>query len=581
MAAPEGERRSRQVRIFTAERVPLVVPAAGLGERAIAAIVDAVVLLLWVIAALFLYTFLGRSDLEEDFSNATHWTYAIVVGGFFAAVVFYDVVGDVIFDGRTLGKRLVGLRVIDAMGRPPDLLTSVLRNVLRLVDLLPLGYGVGAVTLFWTGNKRLGDLVADTIVIHEQHETPSLFFEVSNACGSLVVPPPAWSDADVARAVDFVWRSRGLAAGPTEALCARVLASLPVVGGSPALARARLAAGVVALSARGGLAAQLAALDAAERDVRLALASFFDVRAVPWTTTRDRLALLPIDAGDAVDTAARAAAAALLQGTRRQVPLRWLQPLSLMLLAVERLRRPPRGSKLARLRTFFGHDVPLAVFQERENIGRVAVIFSVAAAFGFALGWLDGDAARALMGDDLASAVDGGANWTNAIEQTGSYVQTSVEVIFNNVGVGLRVFALGIFGGVASMLGVAHNGITLGAVMGYATQLHTEGTLARFLIAHAPVELTMMCVAGAAGLCLGRAIVRPGHRSRLAALRQEGAQGLRLVSFASVGFLVIGTVEGFVSPGQHFPWLVNASVGVLLWLLFLAWVLSASHAARR
>jgi uncharacterized membrane protein SpoIIM required for sporulation len=245
--------------------------------------------------------------------------------------------------------------------------------------------------------------------------------------------------------------------------------------------------------------------------------------------------------------------------------------LSLALLDVERRRRPPPAAMGRRIRHFLGVDVPAAVWAERLNVLRAAAVLGLGAAVGFGLALADADVARALVGDDLAGEIEAGAAWTDRIAATDAYASTSLNVIVNNVGVGLRVFALGVLGGVATLLGVVMNGLTLGAVFGYATRLHTEATLARFIVAHGPVELAMICVAGAAGLGLSRAVLSPGHRLRLAALREEGARGLRLITFATVGFVVIGTVEGFVSPGRHFPLFVNAGVGVLLGLLFFGW----------
>src|SRR6185503_1912174 len=117
----------------------------------------------------------------------------------------------------------------------------------------------------------------------------------------------------------------------------------------------------------------------------------------------------------------------------------------------------------------------------------------------------DADVARFLISEDLARLVERGANWTDAIEQDGSYAQASVQIIFNNVFVGLRVFALGLLGGVATVLGLLSNGVQIGATFGYALKVGTAGTLLKFICAHEPVELTMVSVAGAAGMCLGRA----------------------------------------------------------------------------
>jgi len=558
------------VRLLTAERVPLLLPAAGLGERAIASCIDALLLLFLFIALLFVYTFWGRGDLEQDVSQATAWTAALVGLGLLATLVLYDVTFDVLGGGRTPGKRLVGLRVVDATGRAPDLLTSLLRNLLRLVDMLPIGYGTGVVVLFFTGTRRFGDLVAGTVVIHERTRGRHMVDLLERARGSLTVAPPPWSDDDVLRAVDFVGRTEGLDATAADALCARVLAGLPAVSGEGAAARARLAAAVVFLADEGGMAARLRRL----RDVEKALRAALDVlqgRAAPAVGD---------DVGERVDAAARAAASELLAATRRDVPARLLESLSLLLLESDRARRPPAPPASRRLQRFFAVDIPTAVWGERANVVRVAGVLAVAAGAGFVAGALDADVARALLGDDLAVEIERGAMWTDAIEREGNFAATSLSIIANNVGVGLRVFALGVLGGIAALIGVAHNGVALGAVFGYATQLGTQGTLMRFIVAHGPVELSMICVAGAAGLCLGRAVVSPGRRSRLRALREEGARGVRLVAFATVGFLVVGTVEGFVSPGQHFPFVVNVGVGVVLWVLFFGWARSASVDAR-
>lgn len=70
--------------------------------------------------------------------------------------------------GRTLGKRLVQIQVAGPDGEPPSLRASVLRNVLRLVDWLPLFYAVGiVVALASDRSQRLGDRVADTVVLRQ------------------------------------------------------------------------------------------------------------------------------------------------------------------------------------------------------------------------------------------------------------------------------------------------------------------------------------------------------------------------------------------------------------------------------
>jgi len=85
----------------------------------------------------------------------------------FALMWAYWVVCEVWLGGQTLGKRALGLRVVNADGTPVTWLPSVVRNLLRAVDALPGVYGVGlASTLIDPYGRRLGDIVAGTMVIH-------------------------------------------------------------------------------------------------------------------------------------------------------------------------------------------------------------------------------------------------------------------------------------------------------------------------------------------------------------------------------------------------------------------------------
>ena len=141
--------------IETPEGVSLRLHAAGPVPRAQAWIVDLLVQGCVVVAALMVLGVLGRAG--------TGLALLIV----FASLWAYDVVCEVWFGGQTLGKRAMSLRVVNADGTPVTLLPSVLRNLLRVVDMLPGAYGVGlASTLADAHFRRIGDIVAGTMVVH-------------------------------------------------------------------------------------------------------------------------------------------------------------------------------------------------------------------------------------------------------------------------------------------------------------------------------------------------------------------------------------------------------------------------------
>ena len=162
-----------QIAIVTPEGVALTLTLAGLGSRAIALILD------WLVRLpmLIVLAIIGAgSDVGL----------IIEIIGLFAVVYIYDVAFEVLAAGRTPGKRWTSLRVLRADGRPEGLGASAVRNVIRLVDFLPLVYVIGAASIITTTrNQRLGDLGADTIVVREPRglkpPDPSL---------RAVMPPP-------------------------------------------------------------------------------------------------------------------------------------------------------------------------------------------------------------------------------------------------------------------------------------------------------------------------------------------------------------------------------------------------------
>jgi RDD family protein len=94
---------------------------------------------------------------------------AIVIVLSFLVVFGYDVAFETLASGRTPGKRAAGLRVVRLGGEPPGFLAAAIRNLLRLIDLLPAFYAIGALCILVTArNQRLGDLAAGTLVVRER-----------------------------------------------------------------------------------------------------------------------------------------------------------------------------------------------------------------------------------------------------------------------------------------------------------------------------------------------------------------------------------------------------------------------------
>jgi uncharacterized RDD family membrane protein YckC len=148
--------------VSTPERVSFEYQVAGLGTRGIAQILDLLIVTGLLIAVGFLAA--GAAGFTQS-STLAILTFAF--GAFF--VVFgYFWASEALFSGQTLGKRAFRLRVVGDRGEPLTWMQAGIRNVVRIVDFLPYGYGVGVVVLFANGRgKRLGDLAAGTIVVKD------------------------------------------------------------------------------------------------------------------------------------------------------------------------------------------------------------------------------------------------------------------------------------------------------------------------------------------------------------------------------------------------------------------------------
>ncbi len=107
---------------------------------------------------------------------AADWAAAVGILAFFAISIAYGIVLEWRWRGQTLGKRVVGLRVIDAQGLRLQLPQIAVRNLLRAVDMAPLLYLTGGIAALVTRKcQRLGDLAANTVVAHERRwDTPDL-----------------------------------------------------------------------------------------------------------------------------------------------------------------------------------------------------------------------------------------------------------------------------------------------------------------------------------------------------------------------------------------------------------------------
>lgn len=155
--------------IDTPENVAFDYDVAGIGSRFLAALIDTILIILVqviLVGGVLLITNLALDDVS---STVSAWVAGIL--GLVSFVFFWGfyIFFEILWNGQTPGKRIVGLRVIRVDGTPVAVSEVIIRNLVRIIDFMPIAYGVGVVTMFInTNSRRVGDLAAGTLVVHDR-----------------------------------------------------------------------------------------------------------------------------------------------------------------------------------------------------------------------------------------------------------------------------------------------------------------------------------------------------------------------------------------------------------------------------
>lgn len=150
----------RVLSIDTPENVVFGYELAGLGSRFLAAVVDSFIIVVLLLFLTITQLAIANAALANDIS-ATAWVFAIFILLDFITIWAYYIVFELVWNGQSPGKRLTKLRVMQAEGRPVTLTGSMLRNLVRFIDFLPIFYGVGVIAMFISKqSRRLGILPA-------------------------------------------------------------------------------------------------------------------------------------------------------------------------------------------------------------------------------------------------------------------------------------------------------------------------------------------------------------------------------------------------------------------------------------
>jgi uncharacterized membrane protein SpoIIM required for sporulation len=225
------------------------------------------------------------------------------------------------------------------------------------------------------------------------------------------------------------------------------------------------------------------------------------------------------------------------------------------------------GSALLAL---FRDEIPDVVRWLTPHIAWATMIFVLTVCAGDWLVRTYPDLIGLFASPDLIATVERGRLWTEGILNIVPSPVLSLQILTNNVVVSLFAYCAGVVFGLGTLYILGLNGLMLGAVFAFASLHGLGGALFRFIVPHGCVELSVMCLSGAAGAAVGEALIRPSLGSRMESFRVAALRSGKLLIACAVLLVGSGIIEGYISPRAHFPLWARLALGMGYWFFMIA-----------
>ncbi len=574
---PAPPQFTRRLEVETPENVTLDLELAGLGSRALAALIDLAILGAWALAVVV------ASSALALFGNAGPMAAAITVLVLSLSFGAYFVLFEGLRNGQTPGKRLLGIRVVRQTGHPITMGAAVVRNVLRLADVLPPPVYLvgGALVALHPKGQRLGDMAAGTVVIRDRpQEATKAVFTAPEGAEQLALEAPELEEAEYHLLRRFHERLPSLdnrvRQRVAQQLTARLAGRYPIRDPDDftflaELYRQETSRREHGPGVRGGSRGTMA-----ERFVARQQPRWSEFHALASTVAKRGLNSLAAEQLPAFAARYREIAADLARARTYRADQATIQRLERLVSAGHNALYRDEHHTTRRLWQVLMRESPAAVVQAWPYVLIAFLAFAIPAVGGYAALRERPALAEEVLPDQMLRRADAGAarveegrKYFRAEGSSRPYVAT--YIISNNVRVAAACFAGGIFLGVGSLVLLAFNGVAMGTIGGHFANMGLFGYLMEFIVGHGVLELFAIWVAGAAGLLLGWSILVPGRLTRSEALVRSGRRAVRMIAATTLLLLLAGLIEGFLSAGDHdFGYRAAVSgASVVLLLLYL------------
>ncbi len=248
---------------------------------------------------------------------------------------------------------------------------------------------------------------------------------------------------------------------------------------------------------------------------------------------------------------------------------------SIASVAHQKIYKTKKESK-NRLITFFKTEFPLLFFNYQKELliaFSVFVFFSLVGAFSAAN---DIDFVRLILGDNYVNMTLENIQKGDpmAVYKKANEVDMFIGITFNNIKVAMYAFMLGILFAVGTLYVMMQNGIMLGSFLYFFYDKNLLWESSRTIWIHGTIEISVIVIAGCAGLVLGNGILFPATYSRLEAFKRSMKDGLKIMVSTIPFFIIAGFLEGFVTRHTEMPdWLAISIILISLSLIIFYYVI--------
>jgi len=219
--------------------------------------------------------------------------------------------------------------------------------------------------------------------------------------------------------------------------------------------------------------------------------------------------------------------------------------------------------------SFWRYEFPLFFYQYQKTLLYTFLIFMSAVIIGVVSTLNDDSFIRLILGDSYVNMtienIEKGEPM--AVYKSGSNIGSFLGITINNIRVAIIAFALGVFFSVGTIYVLFSNGIMLGA---FITFFYNNGILEKTSTVwlHGTIEISVIVIAGCAGLVMGNSFLFPKTYSRRVAFMKGAKDGLKIVVSTIPFFIIAGFIEGFITRyGEQIPTLL--AYGIIIISLFI------------